>query len=406
MVFTHMYTFLALCVNLSDWILSGMSGSEVLSKVEKGYRMPKPSGGAGCSDAFYEIMEKCWLRSAERRPTFAFLHSFFDDYFINTEPNYQGPDDWGKLTSWSSNKGLGLSAGGLFLCVWSCEMWSVVLSFLCCVVGIVMRGWAVYYVCPWQTSASLTWPHFFPITFPWFLLNPPLPFLILLFLQLLHFTNTPLPHHHPASLTNLLIAPVSCSNPPCSSFTHLLLLQPPYSLLLLANCYPSYYTPAPISLTTPCSAHNPYFSYNPLTTFYSLQTATPLTTPLLRSLLQPHAPLTTPTSLTTPLQPFTPCKLLPLLLHPCSDLSYNPMLRSQPLLILQPPDSFYKPPPLTNLLPFTNPLIILLPSTSFCFRCSWAVNVYHVWLHDWYFLIRATFDFWKGTKCRPRLNPS
>ena len=73
---------------------TGMSGSEVLSKVDKGYRMPRPSGGvAGCSDAFYEIVEKCWKRSAEQRPTFAYLHSFFDDYFVNIEPNYQGPDD-------------------------------------------------------------------------------------------------------------------------------------------------------------------------------------------------------------------------------------------------------------------------------------------------------------------------
>lgn len=71
----------------------GMSGSEVLSRVDKGYRMPKPPGGAGCTDAFYEIMCKCWNRIAEQRPTFAYLHSFFDDYFVNIEPNYQGPDD-------------------------------------------------------------------------------------------------------------------------------------------------------------------------------------------------------------------------------------------------------------------------------------------------------------------------
>ena len=72
-----------------------MSGAEVLSKVDKGYRMPRPTGGvAGCSDAFYEMVEKCWKRSPEQRPTFAYLHSFFDDFFINIEPNYQGPDIW------------------------------------------------------------------------------------------------------------------------------------------------------------------------------------------------------------------------------------------------------------------------------------------------------------------------
>lgn len=71
----------------------GMAGSEVLARVDKGYRMPRPTGGINCTEAFYDIMEKCWLRKSEQRPTFAFLHSFFDDYFINIEPNYQGPDD-------------------------------------------------------------------------------------------------------------------------------------------------------------------------------------------------------------------------------------------------------------------------------------------------------------------------
>ncbi|XP_076462223.1 tyrosine-protein kinase Yes-like [Babylonia areolata] len=71
----------------------GMGGAEVLSKVDKGYRMNKPSGGTGCTDSYYEIMCKCWFRIAEQRPTFAYLHSFFDDYFVSTEPNYQGPDN-------------------------------------------------------------------------------------------------------------------------------------------------------------------------------------------------------------------------------------------------------------------------------------------------------------------------
>lgn len=70
----------------------GMSGAEVLSKVENGYRIPKPAAGAGCSDSFYDIMLKCWKKQAEERPTFAYLHSFFDDYFVSIEPNYQGED--------------------------------------------------------------------------------------------------------------------------------------------------------------------------------------------------------------------------------------------------------------------------------------------------------------------------
>ncbi|XP_076440460.1 tyrosine-protein kinase yes-like [Babylonia areolata] len=71
----------------------GMSGSEVLARVQEGYRMPKPVGGVGCSDSFYDIMTQCWNCRAERRPTFAFLHSFFDDYFVSTEPCYRGPED-------------------------------------------------------------------------------------------------------------------------------------------------------------------------------------------------------------------------------------------------------------------------------------------------------------------------
>ncbi|KAL8596170.1 hypothetical protein ACOMHN_021210 [Nucella lapillus] len=71
----------------------GMSGAEVLTKVEGGYRIPKPMAGAGCSDCFYDMMVKCWKKRAEERPTFAYLHSFFDDYFVNIEPNYQGPED-------------------------------------------------------------------------------------------------------------------------------------------------------------------------------------------------------------------------------------------------------------------------------------------------------------------------
>ncbi|XP_067677182.1 proto-oncogene tyrosine-protein kinase Src-like [Haliotis asinina] len=71
----------------------GMGGSEVLHKVEKGYRMPKPTGPISYTDSYYDHMLKCWNRNPEDRPTFAYLHDFFDDYFIATEPDYRDTED-------------------------------------------------------------------------------------------------------------------------------------------------------------------------------------------------------------------------------------------------------------------------------------------------------------------------
>ncbi|KAL3867800.1 hypothetical protein ACJMK2_040819 [Sinanodonta woodiana] len=68
----------------------GMSGHEVLSKVEKGYRMPKPAGGpVPVPDAYYDTMLKCWNRVPESRPTFAYLQDFFDNFFVAAEGEYQ-----------------------------------------------------------------------------------------------------------------------------------------------------------------------------------------------------------------------------------------------------------------------------------------------------------------------------
>jgi len=68
----------------------GMSGPEALKRIEQGYRMPIPvTDRLTCPESLYEMMMKCWDHNSERRPTFAFLYSFFDDYFISTEPNYR-----------------------------------------------------------------------------------------------------------------------------------------------------------------------------------------------------------------------------------------------------------------------------------------------------------------------------
>ncbi|KAK7099624.1 tyrosine-protein kinase Fyn-like isoform X1 [Littorina saxatilis] len=67
----------------------GMNNREVLEQVDRGYRMQK---AAQTPDAVYEKMIECWDKDSEKRPTFEFLFTFFDDYFISTEPNYRESD--------------------------------------------------------------------------------------------------------------------------------------------------------------------------------------------------------------------------------------------------------------------------------------------------------------------------
>jgi len=68
----------------------GMTGSEVLQSVERGYRMPKPENSVfQCPDSYYDMMLKCWNKQPESRPTFRFLYDYFDDYFVATEPSYR-----------------------------------------------------------------------------------------------------------------------------------------------------------------------------------------------------------------------------------------------------------------------------------------------------------------------------
>ena len=71
-----------------------MNGHEVLNRVEKGFRMPKPTGGpVPCPDPYYDIMLKCWNRVADSRPTFAYLQDFFNNYIVNVEGEYRAMED-------------------------------------------------------------------------------------------------------------------------------------------------------------------------------------------------------------------------------------------------------------------------------------------------------------------------
>ncbi|KAL7055952.1 hypothetical protein AAHC03_022874 [Spirometra sp. Aus1] len=63
-----------------------MNNTETLNQVGNGYRMPQP---ATCPDPIYAIMLQTWDAVADKRPTFAYLCDFFEDYFASTETNYR-----------------------------------------------------------------------------------------------------------------------------------------------------------------------------------------------------------------------------------------------------------------------------------------------------------------------------
>ncbi|CAN9502312.1 unnamed protein product [Ophioblennius macclurei] len=64
----------------------GMSNPEVIQNLEQGYRMPKPEN---CTDGLYDVMCMCWQEKPEDRPTFEYLRSVMEDFFIATERQYQ-----------------------------------------------------------------------------------------------------------------------------------------------------------------------------------------------------------------------------------------------------------------------------------------------------------------------------
>ena len=59
-----------------------MGNREVLDKVEKGYKHPKPQD---CPAELYQTMLQCWKDDYFERPTFEYLHGFLDDFHIATE---------------------------------------------------------------------------------------------------------------------------------------------------------------------------------------------------------------------------------------------------------------------------------------------------------------------------------
>jgi hypothetical protein len=57
--------------NCSLCCLLGMTNTEVLYRVQRGYRMPCP---LGCPPALYDIMLDCWCEYRTQRPTFDELY--------------------------------------------------------------------------------------------------------------------------------------------------------------------------------------------------------------------------------------------------------------------------------------------------------------------------------------------
>ncbi|XP_056403389.1 tyrosine-protein kinase HCK [Hyla sarda] len=64
----------------------GMSNLEVITALERGYRMQCPGN---CPKEFYDIMLQCWQQNPEQRPTFDYLQGILEDFFTATESQYQ-----------------------------------------------------------------------------------------------------------------------------------------------------------------------------------------------------------------------------------------------------------------------------------------------------------------------------
>ena len=67
-----------------------MNNRQVLSSLESGFRHPKPPN---TPQPMYDMMLKCWDKEADKRPTFEFIHQYFENYGVSAETSYEEPEE-------------------------------------------------------------------------------------------------------------------------------------------------------------------------------------------------------------------------------------------------------------------------------------------------------------------------
>lgn len=68
-----------------------MTNAEVQREVLKGNRHKKP---VQCPNELYKIMNDCWHKEPEQRPTFETLKYTMEDFAVATEGPYQNIVEW------------------------------------------------------------------------------------------------------------------------------------------------------------------------------------------------------------------------------------------------------------------------------------------------------------------------
>lgn len=84
----------------------GLNNAEVITRVQGGYRAPKPSG---CGNEIYDVMLQCWSATPSDRPTFAQAVSMLQDFHVAASDIF---DDGGET---HSNEGLAAANDDTYL---------------------------------------------------------------------------------------------------------------------------------------------------------------------------------------------------------------------------------------------------------------------------------------------------